>query len=205
MNSLYTLRNILLASLEGELTLNKILIQNSFQQTCCTSSSQPEGSDHAQEMESEVEMEEKEDSEEVVAVPKIGHGKLSHNSSLRNDTKNIPKNYGKAILSFIQKSPKSRKLAAEMGIQFADFMMQVRRMKKKVNSIEGLKKMWGADDLEHKVRKCIRILSYQFMRKHCLRYIFHSKVRNYGTHIKYRQKLIEGIENPVAFNHIKDF
>ena len=92
-----------------------------------------------------------------------------------------------------------------MGVQFSDFMMQVRRMKKKVNSIEGLKKMWGADNLDHKVRKCIRIMSYQFMRKHCLRYIFHSKVRNYGTHIKYRQKLIEGIENPVAFNHIKDF
>ena len=31
------------------------------------------------------------------------------------------------------------------------------------------------------------------MRKHCLQYIFHSKVRNYGIHIKYRQKLIEGI------------
>lgn len=43
------------------------------------------------------------------------------------------------------------------------------------------------------------------MRKHCLQYIFHSKVKNYGVHIKYRQKLIEGIENPSAFNHIKDF
>ena len=92
-----------------------------------------------------------------------------------------------------------------MGVSFPDFMMQVRRMKRKVNSIEGLKKMWGADNLDHKIRKCIRILSYQFMRKNCLQYIFHSKVRNYGTHIKYRQKLIEGIEDPVAFNHIKDY
>ena len=131
--------------------------------------------------------------------------RLSQNSTARNDTKNIPKNYGKAILTFIQKSPKSRKLAAEMGIPFPDFMMLVRRTKKKVNSIEGLRKMWGSENLQHQIRKCIRILSYDFMRKHCLRYIFHSKVRNYGTHIKYRKRLIEGIENPVAFHHIKDY
>lgn len=34
----------------------------------------------------------------------------------KNDTKNIPKNYGKAILSFILKSTKTRKVVAEMGI-----------------------------------------------------------------------------------------
>jgi hypothetical protein len=92
-----------------------------------------------------------------------------------------------------------------MGIPFSDFMMLIRRTKKKVNSIEGLRKMWGSENLQHPIRKCIRILSYDFMRKHCLRYIFHSKVRNYGTHIKYRKRLIEGIENPVAFRHIKDY
>lgn len=78
-------------------------------------------------------------------------------------------------------------------------------MKNKINSIDGLRKMWGSDNLSNKVKKCIRILSYQFMRKHCLRYIFCSKVRNFGTHIKYRQKLIEGIEDPVSFSHIKDY
>lgn len=92
-----------------------------------------------------------------------------------------------------------------MGIKYSDIMMQVRRIKKKVNSIQGLRRMWGSDNLEHKMKKCIRILSYEFMRKHGLEYIFHSKIRLYKTHIKYRQKLIEGIENPIAFNHIKDY
>jgi len=78
-------------------------------------------------------------------------------------------------------------------------------MKNRINSIDGLRKMWGYDQLDNKFKKSIRILSYQFMRKHCLRYIFYSKVRNFGTHIKYRQKLIEGIKNPLAFNHIKDY
>lgn len=92
-----------------------------------------------------------------------------------------------------------------MGVSYSDFMMQVRRAKKKINSIEGLKRMWGYDNLDHKIKKCIRILSYEFMRKNCLQYIFHSKVQNYKTHIKYRQKLIEGIENPASFSNIKDY
>jgi|688.fasta_scaffold402010_1 hypothetical protein len=92
-----------------------------------------------------------------------------------------------------------------MGVSYSDFMMQVRRSKKKINSIEGLKRMWGYDNLDHKIKKCIRILSYEYMRKHCLQHVFNSKVRNHKVLIKYRNKLIEGIENPAAFNNIKDY
>lgn len=121
----------------------------------------------------------------------------------KNDTKNIPKNYGKAILSFILRSPKTRKLVSMMKINLSDFLIQIKKMKTKINSIEGLKRMWGFESLESKSKKCIRILSYEFMRKQCLGYIFHSKVKNYGTHIKYKQKLIEGIQNPSSFTHLK--
>lgn len=92
-----------------------------------------------------------------------------------------------------------------MEVKYSDIMMQVRRTKGKINSIQGLRKVWGSENLDHKIKKCIRILSYEFMRKHCLQYIFHSKVRKFKIHIKYRQKLIEGIENPVAFSNIKDY
>ena len=34
---------------------------------------------------------------------------ISHNSSLRNDTKNIPKNYGKAMLAYIEKNTRQAK------------------------------------------------------------------------------------------------
>lgn len=97
------------------------------------------------------------------------------------------------------------KVTSSLGLNLPDFLIQIRKMKNRINSIDGLRKMWGYDQLDNKFKKSIRILSYQFMRKHCLRYIFYSKVRNFGTHIKYRQKLIEGIENPLAFNHIKDY
>lgn len=126
-------------------------------------------------------------------------------SLMKNDTKNIPKNYGKAILTFILKSPSTARVTAMLGLNLPEFLMEIRKMKNKINSIEGLRKMWGSDSLNNVFKKCTRILSYEFMRKQCLRYIFYSKVRNFGTHIKYRQKLIEGIENPLEFSHIKEY
>lgn len=72
-------------------------------------------------------------------------------------------------------------------------MVQVRKQKTKINSIADLRGLWGEDDKDSNMKKCFRVLSYEFMRKHCLMYIFHSRVKNYGTHIKYRGKIIEGI------------
>jgi len=56
--------------------------------------------------------------------------------------------------------------------------------------------MWGENCSHDKVKKCIRVLSYHFMRKKCLPYIFNSRVKNFHTHIKYRKKIMEGLENP---------
>ena len=68
-------------------------------------------------------------------------------------------------------------------------MMQLKKFKKKVNSISYLKNMWGYLDEKNSIKKCVRIASYIFMRKYCLSYIFNSRVKNFGTHIKYKQKI----------------
>jgi hypothetical protein len=84
-------------------------------------------------------------------------------------------------------------------------MIELKKYKKNVNSIYFLKKMWGHEDNQNAIKKIIRILSFLFMRKHCLTYIFNSRVKNFTTHIKYRRRIIEGIENPGKFNCIKEF
>ena len=84
-------------------------------------------------------------------------------------------------------------------------MMVVKEFKSKINTIHDLREMWGEDAKEDKIKKCIRILSYHFMRKKCLPYIFNSRIKNYGTHIKYRKKIIEGIAEPENFTKIKEF
>lgn len=65
---------------------------------------------------------------------------ISHNSSLRNDTKNIPKNYGKAMLAYIQKnSRQAKELLSEMDVDMMEFMMVVKSFKTKINTIHDLR------------------------------------------------------------------
>lgn len=128
----------------------------------------------------------------------------------KNETKNIPKNYGKAILSFIQKNIQKyiyiiKPILQRGKLTISDLLLHIKKHKKEVNSINYLKEMWGYQDQSNPILKCIRILSYVFMRKHCLSYIFNSRVKNYSTHIKYRKRIIEGIENPSEFTCIKQF
>lgn len=122
---------------------------------------------------------------------------VSIQSKMKNDTKNIPKNYGKAILTHIQKSThRTKKIVSHFGISYPEFMSQVRKNKSRINSIADLRKLWGEKDPQNSLKKCFRVLSHEFMRKHCLMYIFNSRVKNFGTHIKYRHKIMEGVENP---------
>lgn len=51
----------------------------------------------------------------------------------------------------------------------------------------------------------MRVITYEFLRKHALSYIFDSRICTYGSHIKYRQRLCEAVASPEEFKHIKDY
>jgi len=65
--------------------------------------------------------------------------------------------------------------------------------------------MWGFGDNKNEIKRCLRIYSHYFLRKHYLPYIFNSRVKDYRLHIKYRKKILEGIENPERFTCIKEY
>jgi len=109
------------------------------------------------------------------------------------------------MLNFIETDPSTKILAEQMNISYPEIQMRVRKLKKKMGSIQTLRKMWGSENLENNMKKCFRILSFRFMREHCLDYIFSSKVKDVGVHVKYRRKIMEGIQNPVNFTFIKEF
>lgn len=128
----------------------------------------------------------------------------------KNETKNIPKNYGKAMLSFIQKNIRKysdlvKPILSASNQNVVDLLLSVRRHKKEVNSINYLKLIWGHGQQADPIFKCIRIMSNIFMRKHCLEYIFNSRIKNYSTHIKYKKRIMEGIANTEDFTCIKQF
>jgi hypothetical protein len=65
---------------------------------------------------------------------------ISHNCKERNDTKNIPKNFGKAILSFIQRNiSQTTEFLQRQNFTLTEFMMAVKKYKKEVNSLSVLK------------------------------------------------------------------
>ena len=51
----------------------------------------------------------------------------------------------------------------------------------------------------------MRVLSNLFLRKYALAYVFNSRISSLGTHVKYRQALLQAVANPTDFNRIKHF
>ena len=131
--------------------------------------------------------------------------KPSGSKKIKNETKNIPKNYGKAIISFIERNEKlvRRVLNTTDSNDYNAFMNTIRQKKRKVNSIADLRSLWV--DEENPFGKATRILSGIFLKRHSLSYIFNSRVTNFQGHIKYRYRLIEALREPKQFTSIKMF
>lgn len=120
----------------------------------------------------------------------------------KNETKNIPKNYGKAILGYIQKNRQRAKLLLQyLGLNADNFFEFMQQHSRAINSIADLRWLWSGNEFSEP----IRILSYEFMRKHALPYIFKSRIKNHLTHIKYREKFMDGLKRPNRFRNIKDY
>lgn len=59
---------------------------------------------------------------------------------MKNETKNIPKNYGKAIIIFIQKNRNLlQDILNEHNVSYDVLLEKLRKLKKKINTISDLK------------------------------------------------------------------
>jgi hypothetical protein len=81
-------------------------------------------------------------------------------------------------------------------------MRSVNMMKRKLKSIQQLKSLWLE---ENPFCKAYRIISIEYLRRHSLKYIFNSRVENFGNHIKYRYRIIESVGDPKNFTVMKEF
>lgn len=61
----------------------------------------------------------------------------------KNETKNIPKNYGKAIIIFIEKNREAlEKIIVENGHNYDQLIEKLARFKKTINTISDLRTLW---------------------------------------------------------------
>ena len=73
--------------------------------------------------------------------------------------------------------------------------------KGRIHSISELRALWTPEG--NPCHKAFRILSSNYLRKRCLERTFNSRVENFNLHLKYRQRLLECIENPDKFYSLK--
>lgn len=69
-----------------------------------------------------------------------------------------------------------------------------------MGKISDLRELWTA---KCNIGKEIRVISNLFIRKYGLEWIFNSKIRDYGCHIKYRRFLAEAIQKPEELKDLK--
>ena len=62
---------------------------------------------------------------------------LDRKNTTTNDTKNIPKNFGKAVIAFIAKNPKvTLRCLSRYGVDSVDFLSALKSRKKNLHSIK---------------------------------------------------------------------
>lgn len=119
---------------------------------------------------------------------------------LKNETKNIPKNFGKGIISFIERNETCvNELLEQEGVSLDVFLGRMKDEKRVINTIADLRRLWT----DPVIGKPMRVISNVFFRRHALHYIFNSRISNFSSHVKYRQSLWQALRSPHAFNRIK--
>ncbi|CAD8080692.1 unnamed protein product [Paramecium primaurelia] len=126
-------------------------------------------------------------------------------SQEQKDTKNIPKNYCKAIITFASKHKALCHQILGDQLKVVKFLERITVYKKKLMNIRIFSALLSQseDPDEEEFNQTFRILSRIFVKKYAINYIFNSKIVQHNWHLRYRQQIYKGIKNPKNFSHIK--
>ncbi|CAD8089415.1 unnamed protein product [Paramecium sonneborni] len=122
-----------------------------------------------------------------------------------NDTKNITKNFSKAIISYIIQN-KDIGLKIMNYEQFEEFVTILKDKKNQMTNIKQLRDLWVETNemKSQQFNKAFRIFSEYFLKQQSVCYIYNSRIANTGWHLKYRYNLLRALREPENFKYIKD-
>ncbi|CAD8177053.1 unnamed protein product [Paramecium octaurelia] len=123
----------------------------------------------------------------------------------QKDSKNIPKNYCKAIITFAQKNQQLcfQILGDELKVaRFTDFLSNQKKKLLNIRVFSALLQQCD-DPFQEEFNRTFRIISQIFIKKYAINYIYNSKIVQHNWHIRYRQQIYKGIRNPKCFSHLK--
>ena len=129
------------------------------------------------------------------------------------NSKNIVKNYGKALCSFGSSHiaiPYIEAIISKKSYDFInvkEFMAYIKGKKDGVNSIESLRKVLIADFDDDKVvqtyKAIFQELSIIFLKYFAVNWIYSGKLMHKNAHLKFRFKMLRRIQNPEYFTYLK--
>ncbi|CAD8181326.1 unnamed protein product [Paramecium pentaurelia] len=120
-----------------------------------------------------------------------------------NDTKNITKNFSKAIISYILNDEKliQKFINSE---QQDSFISLLKSKKNQMTNIKQLRELWIDNGKNPEFNKVFRIISQYFLKNQAVPYVYNSRISNTAWHLKYRQNLLRALREPENFKFIKD-
>ncbi|CAD8101067.1 unnamed protein product [Paramecium sonneborni] len=120
-----------------------------------------------------------------------------------NDTKNITKNFSKAIISYILNNEELiQKLITPD--QFESFIALLKNKKNAMTNIKQLRDLWVENGKNPEFNKMFRIISQYFLKNQAVPYVYNSRISNTAWHLKYRYNLLRALKEPENFKFIKD-
>jgi hypothetical protein len=85
----------------------------------------------------------------------------------QTESKNMIKNFAKAIFGFIKKDKiKRQHILQSLGIDEESFLLTCDYHKTRVHSISELRALWMPDETDF--NRSFRVFSCEYLRKHCL-------------------------------------
>ncbi len=129
------------------------------------------------------------------------------------DSKNIVKNYGKALCAFASSKlarPYIETVIAKKGYEGVNkqkFMEQMKEKKETTNSMESLRRllMESSEDNEEDLmfKTIFKEVSIIFMKYFSVNWIYSGKLVHKNAHLKFRFKMLRRIKNPEYFTYLK--
>ena len=134
-------------------------------------------------------------------------------TSPEGNSKNIVKNYGKALCSFASSNvatPYLENIVEKNNysrVKVVDFMASIKLKKEKVNSIESLRKLLvpeaGDKEEELTYKRIFQQISIIFLKYFAANWIYSGKLMHKNAHLKFRFKMLRRIQNPEFFTYLK--
>jgi hypothetical protein len=124
-------------------------------------------------------------------------------------TKNIVKNYGKAICSFASSpisTPYLEPLAKKHGVEMIDFINFVSNAKESIESMSSFRNHLliteEDDELRCKLKQIFRSICEVFIKFFSVNWIFSGRLTYKEIHLKFRFKLLRRVRNPESFTYL---